>query len=173
MALGPNTKLAIQAKLRLGTPPKEVAELFDVKLPTVYAINNKLNKDIENDSIGAVNDLPIELISHIVEEAKKELLLLPPEQDSPMIEAFEAAVVGIEGLKKLDGAFQATMTNVLKRFDMLLLDQDTPLKDIIQITNTSASAYEKIFSSGTNIHIGDNNSQSNNQLTVFKNKQGV
>ena len=115
-----------------------------------------------------LHKIPQETIAHVVTEAKKDL----PEQ-STMSEQMDALVVGADGLKKLDMSFQTTITNVLRRFDMLLLDKELPLKDIVVISNTAASAYEKVFTSGTNIHIGDNNSQSNTQLSVFKNKQGV
>ena len=173
MALDQNTRHAIIAKLKTGTKPKDVADQLNVKLPTVYAINQKLQADMENDKVQELNSIPIETIAHVVEEAKKDLPLPTPSGQSAMAEQMDALVVGADGLKKLDMSFQTTITNVLRRFDMLLLDKELPLKDIVVISNTAASAYEKIFTSGTNIHIGDNNSQSNTQLSVFKNKQGV
>jgi len=62
---------------------------------------------------------------------------------------------------------------VLSRFDTLIDDKDTPLKDLKLMIDTAANAHEKIFSSGTSIHIGDNNSHSTQKLTVFQNKKGV
>jgi len=166
MALDKSVKLAIQAKLRLGMKPKEVSDELGVKLPTVYAISQALKLEVENETIQELNTIPMDIIQHVVEEAKQD-------KSTAVSEAFEAVSVGVDGLKKLDMSFQSTMTNVLKRFDLLLLDKELPLKDIVTIANTTAAAYEKVFTSGTNIHIGDNNSQSNSQLTVFKNKQGV
>jgi len=173
MAMSKETKLAIQAKLRLGSTPKEVADQFDVGVQTVYGINQKLKLEAEEDIVHDLHELPTEVIAHVVEEAKEKLPMPTPGQPSPMIEAFDAVVTGADGLKKLDMSFQTTMTNVLKRFDLMLLDNELPLKDIKLISDTAASAYEKIFSSGTNIHIGDNNSHSSQNLTIFKNKQGV
>jgi len=71
MAISESTKLGIKAKLRLGTPPKEVAELFDVKEPTVYAIHQKLKKEQANETVNELRDIPIEIVSHVVEAAKK------------------------------------------------------------------------------------------------------
>jgi len=165
MALDTNTRLAIQAKLRLGTPPKEVSEQLDIKLSTVYAIHQKMKATKADEVVDELNNIPLETITHIVEEAK----VLAPVQAKEL----DAVVSGIDGLKKLDKSFQTTMTGVLKRFDLMLLDQDLELKDIVIISNTTANAYEKVFAAGTNIHIGDNNQNNSNQLTIFKNKQGV
>ena len=170
MALATNTRLAIQAKLRLGSTPKDIAEQFNVNVQTVYGISQKLKDIAEDELVQELHTLPTETIAHIVEESKKELPM--PGEPSPMIEAFDAVVAGADGLKRLDASFQTTMTGVLKRFDIMLMEQDLPLKDVKIIADTTASAYEKIFSSGTNIHIGDNNNSSQ-QLTIFKNKQGV
>jgi len=163
MAIGKDTKLAIQAKLKLGVDIKEISEHFGVSVPTIYTIKQKM----KDETVEELLTIKPEIVAHVVKEAKEATT------KTVVKEAFEAVEVGLDGLKRLDGSFQKTMTNVLKRFDMLLMDQETPLKDLVLISTTAASAYEKIFSSGTNIHIGDNNSQSSQQLTVFKNKQGV
>ena len=173
MALDPNKKLAIKAKLRLGSTPKEVSEQFNVGIQTVYAINKTLGDTKEEEMVKDLHDLPVEVIAHVIDEAKKDLPMPTPGEPAPMIEAFDALSAGADGLKKLDMSFQTTMTGVLKRFDIMLMDNDLPLKDVKLIADTTASAYEKIFSSGTNIHIGDNNSHSSQNLTIFKNKQGV
>ena len=173
MAMSKETKLAIQAKLRLGSTPKEVAEQFDVGIQTVYGINKLLGDVKEEEMVQDLHDLPVEVIAHVIDEAKKELPMPTPGEPAPMIEAFDALSAGADGLKKLDMSFQTTMTNVLNRFNLMLMEKDLPLKDVKLIADTTASAYEKIFSSGTNIHIGDNNSHSSQNLTIFKNKQGV
>jgi len=177
MALDPNVKLAIEAKLKLGATPKEVAEQLDVRLPTVYVINQKLKASASDETVAELHATPQVAINAVVEKAKEELVLPTPQGRNATAEAFvdemQAVACGADGLKKLDMSFQTTMTNVLRRFDMILTDSATPLKDIILISNTAASAYEKVFAAGTNIHIGDNNSHSSNQLTIFKNKQGV
>ncbi len=166
MALDKSTKLAIQAKLRLGISPKDIAEQLEVKINAVYTINQKLSITKDDEMIQELHELPIETVAHIVTEAKK----IAP---TPVTEAFDAVVAGADGLKKLDMSFQATMTNVLSRFDEMLQDKELALKDIVLISNTTANAYEKVFTAGTNIHIGDNNSHSSQKLTVFQNKKGV
>ena len=173
MAMSKETKAAIQAKLRIGSTPKDVSELFGVGIQTVYLINQQMKKGAPDELVQKLHELPTEAISHVVEEAKRELYMSTPSAADPTIKAFEAVAAGADGLKKLDGAFQTTMMGVLRRFDLMLLEPELPLKDIKLISDTAAVAYEKIFSSGTNIHIGDNNSQSSQQLTVFKSKQGV
>lgn len=172
MALDNNTRLAIKAKLKLGSTPKEVAEEFDVGYQTVSMIARQLKEEADNDNVNDLMSIPSEVVAHIVKEAKSVVLPTPSGQ-APMVEAFDKVVDGLDGLKKLDKAFHTTMTNILGRFDEMLVDKEMALKDIIQIANTTASAYEKVFSSGTNIHIGDNNSHSTQKLSVFKMKQGV
>jgi len=166
MAMSNETRLAIKAKLRLGSSPQEVSEQFNIGIQTIYHISKIVKKEMGEDVIHDLHSLSPETITHVVEEAKKDLPV------PSMVESFDAVVAGASGLKKLDMSFQTTMTGVLSRFDELLKDKDMPLKDIIQISSATANAYEKIFTSGTNIHIGDNNNSSQ-QLTIFKNKQGV
>ena len=173
MALDNNTKQAIKAKLRLGSTPKEVSDQFDVGIQTVYAIQRTVTKEKESELATDLHDLPTEVVAHVVEEAKKDLAMATPGTPSPMIEAFDAIAAGADGLKKLDMSFQTTVTNALTRFNAFLKDDNTPLKDIKTILDTTANAYEKVFNSGTNIHIGDNNSHSSQNLSIFKNKQGV
>ena len=166
MAMSNETRLAIKAKLRLGSSPQEVSEQFNIGIQTIYHISKVVKQEMGEDVIHDLHSLSPETITHVVEEAKKDLPV------PVMVESFDAVVAGASGLKKLDMSFQTTMTGVLGRFDELLKDKDMPLKDIIQISSATANAYEKIFTSGTNIHIGDNNNSSQ-QLTIFKNKQGV
>ncbi len=166
MAMSNETRLAIKAKLRLGSSPQEVSEQFNIGIQTIYHISKVVKQEMGEDVIHDLHSLSPETITHVVEEAKKDLPV------PAMVESFDAVVAGASGLKKLDMSFQTTMTGVLSRFDELLKDKDMPLKDIIQISSATANAYEKIFTSGTNIHIGDNNNSSQ-QLTIFKNKQGV
>lgn len=160
----------VKAKLRFGTKPKDIAEQVGVDVQTVYTIKQKLDKEIAVEAVKEAATIPTELVTNLVEEAKKTLPLPTP---SGVSDSLDAVVSGLDGLKLLDKGFQTTIGKVLARFDAIADDEDTPLKDLKLIIDTSANAHEKIFSSGTNIHIGDNNSQSNNQLTVFKNKQGV
>jgi len=167
MALDKDTRLAIEAKLRLGITPKDISEQLDVKLPTVYAINQKLEKNKSNELVEDLHAIPQATIATVIEEAKKT------NTPAVIVNEMEALAVGADGLKKLDMKFQTTVSKALKRFDEILDSKDVGLKDIKLIIDTTASAYEKVFSSGTNIHIGDNNTNSSQQLTIFKNKQGV
>jgi hypothetical protein len=167
MAVSKETKLAIKAKLRLGrTTPKEIAAEMGVKLPTVYAMKREVEREAEDAMIDDLHKIPQEIVHTVVEEAKKTAT-------PTMAKEFEAVEAGADGLKKLDMKFQETVTIALERFDAFLRDESTPLKDVKTIVDTTANAYEKVFNSGTNIHIGDNNNNSTQQLTVFKNKMGV
>ena len=166
-------KDVIKAKLRLGIKPKDIATQLGITVSKVYDVNNQLRKDMELEPVQELVDIPKDVIQHVVEEAKKVLPLSTPSQESPMNVALDALVTGIDGLKLLDNKFQVTIGKVLTRFDSLIDDETTPLKDLKLMIDTAANAHEKIFSSGTNIHIGDNNSHSSQKLTVFQNKKGV
>ncbi len=168
MALDKNLRLAVEAKLRLGISPKDVAEQLNVKVPTVYTIKQKLEAGKEDELVQELHAIPQNAITAVVEAVKEKA-----PTSKAVITEMEAVADGADGLKKLSSKFQTTVSKALKRFDEILDDKDTPLKDIKLIIDTAATAYEKVFSSGTNIHIGDNNSNSTQQLTIFKNKQGV
>ena len=163
----------IKAKLRLGVKPKDIAKHLGVDVGTVYNVSNKLKEEMKAEPVQQLVDVPMDVVQHVVEEAKKVLPMPTPGSPSPMVETLDALTTGIDGLKLLDGKFQTTVGKVLSRFDTLIDDKDTPLKDLKLMIDTAANAHEKIFSSGTNIHIGDNNSHSSQKLTVFQNKKGV
>jgi len=167
MAIDKDVRLACEAKLKLGVSVKDIASQLDMKVVTVYSIKQKLDKQKPDEMVEQLHKVDAAVIANIVHEAKKEL-----PQGSTMAAQMDEVVDGAAGLKKLDMAFQTTMSGVLRRFDLMLMDQDLAIKDVVLIANTTATAYEKVFAAGTNIHIGDNNT-SNNQLTMFKNKQGV
>ena len=172
MALDKDIRLAVEAKLRIGISPKEVSEQLDVKLSTVYTISQKLEKNKSEELVQDLHSIPQATIAAVVTEAREKELLMPTPQGHGIISEMETLSAGADGLKKLDMSFQTTVSKALKRFDEILDNKDTPLKEIKMIIDTTANAYEKVFASGTNIHIGDNNNSSQ-QLTVFKSKQGV
>ena len=174
MALSNTTKLAIKAKLKLGMPPKEVAQTFDVNETTVYAINRQVNREEIPDLVQKVQSVPVEVVAHVVEEAKIKAERSPTTKNqTAMIEGLDVVAQGLDGLKVLDRCYQTNITKGLNRLGLILDDRETPLKEIKICIDTMSNSYEKIFNSGTNIHIGDNNSHSNQNLTVFKNRQGV
>jgi len=159
-------KDVIKAKLRLGIKPKDIAEQLGITVSKVYDVNNQLKKEMELEPVQELVDVPMDVVKHMVDTAKE----IAP---APMNTALDAITTGIDGLKLLDNKFQVTIGKVLNRFDKLIDDENTPLKDLKMMIDTAANAHEKIFSSGTNIHIGDNNSHSSQKLTVFQNKKGV
>jgi len=167
MALKKETKEAIKAKLLLGVPPQDVAEEFGVAVPTVYAINQKLQIERENKAVEDVSKVPAEVVHHIIDEAEKN------HAPAEIVEDLKKVADGAAGLQKLSGDFQRTMGLVLKRFDEKLADKDIALKDIKLISDTVAHAHSEVFAPGTNIHIGDNNNVSQTRLTVFKSKNGI
>ncbi len=174
MALKPDEKLAIKAELRLGKTPRELEEKYECNISAIYSLNRQVKEEVDNEVVQELLDVPTEVLTHVVKEAKKELPMPTPSGTGTieLADQLDAVVVGIDGLKKLDGKFQATMSKVLQKFDQAL-EGNLRLQDIKMVSDTVADAYAKVFSSGTNIHIGDNNNVSNQRLTVFKNKMGV
>ena len=174
MALSPEIKSAIKAELRLGKTPKELEEKYECNISAIYSLNRQVKAEAEDEVVQELLEVPIEVLTHVVKEAKKDLPLPTPTRSGAIdvADQLDAVVVGIDGLKKLDGKFQSTMTKVLQRFDEVLEKKDLRIQDIKMVSDTVADAYSKVFASGTNIHIGDNN-VSSQRLTVFKTKMGV
>ena len=163
MALSKEERELIKAQLRLGKSPKDLAEMYNCNVQQVYTIRRKLETEKENETVQTLMDAPVEVVKHVAEEVKKQV---------PEFKANEL-VDGVDGLKKLDMRFQSTMMRVLTRFDEVLENDDLKISEIKVVADTVANAYNKVFASGTNIHIGDNNHMSNQRLTIFKSKQGV
>ena len=165
MALNKEERLTLKGLLKLGEDPKHLAEDYNIPISTIQTIKRENDKEIEEELVTKAMNVSPEILAGVLETAKTT---------SPAVSAeLGNALTGVEGLHKLDGKFQSTMSGVLRRFDECLADPNLSLRDIKLISDTTASAFEKIFNSGTNIHIGDNNSQSNQQMSIFKNRMGV
>lgn len=163
------TNEKIKAKLRSGVKPKDIAEQVGVPVHRVYTQNREL-KMMKDDELVA------EVLSEATEkpEIMQEILTeMKASAPSSVVKTIEEVEVGIEGLKKLDSDFQATFTLILNSANKRLTDEGTTLQEWKSITDTLAKAYESIFTKGTSIHIGDNNSMSSQRLTVFKNDMGT
>lgn len=175
MALSQEEKAAVKAELRLGKTPKELEEKYDCNISAIYTLNRQVKAEAEDVLVAELMTAPAETLKAAVEVVKERVIPTMPTPSGLVAEDLtsqvEDVVAGIDGLKKLDTKFQATMTRVLKKFDTAL-ESDLRLQDIKMVSDTVADAYSKVFASGTNIHIGDNN-VSSQRLTVFKNKSGV
>lgn len=175
MALSKEEKSAIKAELRLGKTPRELEEKYDCNISAIYTLNRLVKAEAEDELVADLMSAPAETLQAAVEVVKEKALPSTPTPSRVVTQDLagqvEDVVVGIDGLKKLDTKFQATMTRVLAKFDSAL-EGDLRLQDIKMVSDTVADAYAKVFASGTNIHIGDNN-VSSQRLTVFKNKSGV
>jgi len=158
---------AIIAQLRLGKSPKDIAEMLDCNISLVYTQNRKLKAEQENEVVQELVEAPMDVVKHVAEEVKKQVVA-----PNPIAGQVDNIVEGVDGLKKLDMKFQSTMTRVLSKFNEALEEDNLKLSEVKMVADTVANAYNKIFTSGTNIHIGDNN-VSSQRLTVFKNKMGV
>jgi hypothetical protein len=164
MAIDKNIRLAVKAKLRTGAKPKDVAASMEIPLTTVYSIKKEIEQEVANETVSELATIPEEIVTAVVEKAKES----SPELSSVL----DSVQVSADGLRKLDAKFQETTVKGLKVLDRYLDDPNISLNEVHSIMLTTATAYDKIFSKGTNIHIGDNNNN-NNQLTIFKNKMGV
>jgi hypothetical protein len=165
VAMTKEIKEAVKFKLRAGMKAKDISEQTGVKLSTIYAIKRELPREDEEQLVKDMKDVPMDALHHVVDEAKK---LAPT-----MTAELDAVVVSVDGIKKLDAKFQETIAMGLKRFDEMLQRDDLKISEVKTIMDTTANAYAKVFDAGTNIHIGDNNSVSSQQLTIFKNKMGA
>ena len=164
MALNQNVIHAIKAKLTLGATAKEVADELEVPVSTVYIHKRKL--DAESTLNKDLTEIPTEVLQTVVNESKKELTSKGASKE------LDAVMDAADGMKVLSRCYQKNLMVGLNRLGVILGDESTGIKDIVLCINTISKSHEQVFTSGTNIHIGDNN-QSNQSLTIFKNKQGV
>ncbi len=165
---------AIVAQLRLGKKPIEIKEscevtdgLEDIALSYIYKLNREYNNNLEKDIVPELSDLPLDVVSEVVRETKTRVMLSDSKEKGDLIGALSNVIDAKKGLEYLNRDFQATFTNALEVFDRHLSDPDLPLKDAQMIMNTVAKAHMDIFSSTTNIHIGDNNTD-NKKQSIFQ-----
>ncbi len=177
MSLTRNERLAVKAKLQMGATIQETAAAFDITEGTVYSINRHITSaEAQDDKLAdEIKEIPIEVVAHVVKESKEamEASTKPAAECMPLNNALDMVAEAAGGIKVLDMCYQTILTKGLNRMGEILDDPDTQLKEIKLCLDTISSSYEKVFNSGTNIHIGDNNSHSSQNLTVFKKKQGV
>ena len=168
---------AIVAKLRLGFTPIEIKEmcektegLTDYALSRIY-LQSRNYKAVKAtaDIVPELDKIPIEVIQHVVDEAKTHTMInSPDEAKGAMLGALDAIIDGKKGLEVLNQDYQVTISNALSVFNTHLANPDLPLKDVKLIMDTISKSHMDIFSSTTNIHIGDNNTD-NKKLSVFQN----
>ncbi len=167
---------AVVAKLKLGFTATEVKEMCDstlglegFNLSRIYTLKRELSKSKEDELAKDFAALPAEVVQHVVEEAQGHVIMDTTGDISKKkaLQALEGVLDSKAGLERLEANFQDTASEALRVFNRHLLDPDLPLKDVKMIMDTIAKAHMDIFSSTTNIHIGDNNK--NEQLSVFQN----
>ena len=168
---------AIVAKLRLGFKPTEIKEmcektegLTDIPLSRIYNISRDYKAvKATSEIVPELDQIPLEVIQHVVDEAKHTTMTnSPDEAKGAMLGALDKIIDSKKGLENLNLAYQDTIVLALRVMNGHLANPDLPLKDVKMIVDTVSKSHMDIFSSTTNIHIGDNNSD-NKKLSVFQN----
>lgn len=168
---------AVVAKLKLGFTAVEIKEmcdstlgLEDFKLSRIYTLKRELTHSKEDELAKDFASVPAEVIEHVVEEARSRVIMDESGgiDKKSALQALTGVIDSKAGLQRLEADFQDTASEALRVFNRHLLDPDLPLKDVKMIMDTIAKAHMDIFSSTTNIHIGDNNSNEQ-KLSVFQN----
>jgi len=167
MALSREDRIAAEALLLNGGSIPDVMERFDISVASAHNIKRSLKSKFEADAVKNLRGIQPEILEAAVSQVKKN------SSDYGISTELDKVVDSAAGLQTLDLKFQTTMSSILSRFNSFINDPNLEVKEALQITNAVASAYEKVFRSGTNIHIGDNNSASSQKLTIFKSRQGV
>ena len=167
---------AVVAKLSLGFSAIEVKEMCDTtlgledfKLSRIYTLSRELNNSKDDTIATDFAALPVEVVQHVVDEGKATILGTQSDINKQQaLASLDNIVKSKKGLELLNDDFQEAASEALRVFKSHLADPELPLKDAVLLLNTIASAHKEIFSSTTNIHIGDNN-KSEQKLSVFQN----
>ena len=166
---------AVCVLLREKIPASEVKEhcertqgLENFKLSRIYQLKRDIEANQLDETVTDLANLPLEVVTQVVEEAQQKIIISDSPTKGVVLAELDDVLDGKKGLEKLNLAFQDTVTQALRVFNRHLADDALPLKDVKMIMDTVAKAHTDIFSSTTNIHIGDNNSD-NKQLSVFQN----
>ena len=142
--------------------------LEDFKMSRIYALKRDIEANFLDETVTDLANLPLEVVTQVVEEAQQKIIMSESPTKGVVLAELDDVLDGKKGLEKLNLAFQDTVTQALRVFNRHLADEALPLKDVKMIMDTVAKAHTDIFSSTTNIHIGDNNND-NKKLSVFQN----
>ena len=166
---------AVCVLLREQIPASQVKEhcertkgLEDFKLSRIYQLKRDIEANQLDETVTDLANLPLEVVTQVVEEAQQKIIMSESPTKGVVLAELDDVLDGKKGLEKLNLAFQDTVTQALRVFNRHLADEALPLKDVKMIMDTVAKAHTDIFSSTTNIHIGDNNND-NKKLSVFQN----
>jgi phage tail sheath protein FI len=148
-------QLQASALLAMGEKPKDVAEKTGVSYQKVL----QLKKAEEQSDVEVIDPA----ILHMVVEKAKE------EAPAKVVKKLEKVAEGLTGLQVLDNEFHTTMSNVLKRANEFLDNEDLKAGEWVAITNALSNAYNNIFNNkGVSVNVNNGTQVSSNQLSMFK-----
>lgn len=164
MAIAPEVTLEIEAQLLLGKEPAQIARERN-NSPTYLTILNikkRMKKQETKDAVVELVKEDPEVVHNAIEQIKATA---KPDK----VAALDKVEDGISGLRLLNDDFHKTISKALGKADAIMDSKDLSLEDLVTLTDSLSSAYNRIFNSkGSIVNVNNGNQFSSEQLTMFK-----
>jgi len=167
-------KLRALGLMSTGAEPKDLVNELDVAYPTLLKWRRELKESIETGSITSLIDVDAVLVKETVENLKKSLTDLAPEQAIAIEGELEPLTKGVDGYQKLSVKLQTVALNLATKIgDMADETENLSSTDIETLVASLAKLQEAFFNkNGTYIQVLQNNGSGGSEaVSRFKSLQ--
>jgi hypothetical protein len=165
MAIDPTTRLRVEAELRLGKKPKELADKYEVPYVTVNGWNNKLKKVLLDQSVDDVMNYDEVTLQTVLDKASEEMPL-------PEAKKVEKLTKDIVGLQRLEEKTREIGFSILNQVQAYMALNNCELKELSQAANIVTTLHNSLFNkANTQINVMNNNTTniSSEKREIFRN----
>ena len=163
MAIDPKLRMKIEAELRMGKRPRELADRYDVSYPTVMGWKRKLDEGLSDEDVDELLKYD-EVTLHQVVDAVKE--------SAPVLEAkkVEKLVDDVSGLKRLEEKTRELSLEILNKVEVALsLEGEPNMKTLREAAGIVSTLHTALFSKNTTqVLVNNTTNISSEKREIFK-----
>ena len=164
MAIDPNLRTKIEAELRMGKKPRELADKYEgVSYPTINNWYKKIQEEEAEKEVDELLQYDEVTLKHVVDEAKKV---------APTLEAkkVEKLVDDAVGLKRLEEKSRGVAFTILSQVEAALAIESEPnMKVLKEAAGIVSTLHTALFNKNvTQVNVMNQNNISTEKREIFK-----
>jgi hypothetical protein len=169
MAIDPNLRTKIEAELRMGKKPRELAEKYtEVAYPTINNWSKKIRKESEEREVDGLLSYDEVTLKHVVDEAKK----VAPVPEAKKVEKLVDDAVG---LKRLEEKSRGVAFTILSQVEAALALKSEPnMKMLKEAAGIVSTLHTALFNKNvTQVMVNNQTNISTERREIFKSSLGA
>jgi hypothetical protein len=163
MAIDPKTRTKIEAELRLGKRPKELAEKYDISYGTISGWNKKIQEEQADADIDTLLEYDEVTLHHMAEEIKE----IAPLPEAKKVEKLVDDVVGLQRLEEKTRSVSFSILNSVEAY--LAVQAEPNLKELKEAATIVSTLHTALFNKNvTQVNVLNNNNIDTEKRSIFK-----